>query len=469
MKLKIEKLIFEGFGLGHSIDGRTVFVRKSVPGDELEVKVIKEKKSFAEAEIQKVIKPSSIRVIPECPYFDKCGGCEHMNISYENQLRLKGEIFNETLSRAGLKIIAEPIIAGSNSLLFYRNSIRFFFMEKDGQIAFVRHNYLYENGLVEVDKCLLQSETCNEVLKSLKQYINDNIENKRSFWQLKIREGKFTGEFMVEIITHFDNLPGEKGIVDCLKIIKGISSIYHVVAPNRSLKNMHRRLLFGSPIIYEKIGKYKFQISPESFFQTNSLGVKTLYDTIKQFADLKIGDTVLDLYCGTGTIGIYLSTLAKKVIGIEIVPEAIRDAKDNAKINHVSNCEFICMDVNKYCDSLKTTNLPAGRQDQKLSTIILDPPRAGLSQKTIFDICNLDFEIIIYTSCNPATFARDTKIFEENGIILKKVQPIDMFPQTHHIECVGLLSKQRKNDRAYSAPGRRLIGPAEVVKGERNV
>ena len=131
MKLKIEKLIFEGFGLGHSEDGRTIFVRKSVPGDELEVKVIKEKKSFAEAEIQRVIKPSSIRVNPECPYFDKCGGCEHMNISYENQLRLKGEIFNETLARAGLKIKAEPIIAGSDSPLFYRNSIRFFFITEN--------------------------------------------------------------------------------------------------------------------------------------------------------------------------------------------------------------------------------------------------------------------------------------------------------------------------------------------------
>jgi len=439
MKLKIEKLIFEGFGLGHSDDGRTLFVRKSVPGDELEVKIIKEKKSFAEAEIQELIKPSDIRIKPECPYSDKCGGCEHMNISYENQLRLKGEIFNETLSRAKLNIKAEPIIAGSKSDLYYRNSIRFFFIEKDGQISFARHNYLYENGFVEVEKCFLQSETCNGILETLKKYINENIEDKKSFWQLKIREGKQTGQFMVELITHFDDLPGEKGIVECLKNIDGIESIYHVVAPNRSLKNMHRRLLFGSPIIYEKIGKFKFQISPESFFQTNSLGVKTLYDTIKEFADVKIGDTVLDLYCGTGTIGIYLSTLAKKVIGVELVPEAIRDAKDNAKINHISNCEFICTDVSKYCDSLRTTNLPAGRQGHQPPTIILDPPRAGLSKEIVQNISKTKFKRIIYTSCNPATFARDIKVFEEYGLNLKKVQPIDMFPQTHHIECVGLL------------------------------
>lgn len=432
MKLKIEKLIFEGFGLGHSTDGRTVFVRKSVPGDELEVKILKEKKSFAEATIQEVVSFSPMRIEPECAYFNECGGCEHMNISYPDQLRLKGEIFAETLKRAGLDIDPEPIIAGSDSPLYYRNSIRFFFVEKDGQIDFARHNYLFENGFVKVEKCYLQSETCNEILAKLKKYIDENVEDKKSLWQLKIREGKHTGEFMIEIITHSEDLPGEKGIAEVLKNIAGVKSIYHVVAPGKSLKQMRRRLIFGSPIIFEKIGKFKFQISPESFFQTNSLGVKTLYDKIKEFADIKIGDTVLDLYCGTGTIGIYLSTLAKKIIGVEIVPEAIRDAKDNAKINRVSNCEFICGDANKWLKNNK---------NNKFNKIIVDPPRAGLTKESIFDICNLDFDILVYTSCNPATFARDIKIFEENGVVLKKVQPIDMFPQTHHIECVGLLGK----------------------------
>jgi len=445
MKLKIEKLIFEGFGLGHSDDGRTIFVRKSVPGDELDVKIIKEKKNFAEAEIQEILSPSPIRIEPVCPYFDKCGGCEHMNISYKNQLAQKDKVFREIFGRAKINKMPLPIIPGSNSEFFYRNSIRFFFIEKNGQIDFARHNYLYEKGLVNVEKCYLQSETCNEILSRLKKYINNNVENKKSLWQLKIREGKFTGEFMIEIITHTEELPGEQGIVKELKNIPSVKSIYHVIAPGKSLRQMHRRLLFGSPIIFEKIGKYKFQISPESFFQTNSLGVHTLYEKIKEYSGVKFGDTVLDLYCGTGTIGIYLSTLAKKVIGVEVVPEAIRDAKDNARINHISNCEFICADANEYCDLLKTNNPPKGdlpSGDQKLTTIILDPPRAGIPKNVIFNICRLDFEILIYVSCNPATFARDIKIFEESGLILKKVQPIDMFPQTHHIECVGLLQRK---------------------------
>lgn len=452
MKLKIEKLIYEGFGLGHSSDGKTVFVRKSVPDDELEVNIVKQKKNFAEAEIKAIIVPSTIRQKPRCPYFDECGGCEHMNISYKNQLDQKNQIFREIFGRAKINKMPLSIIPGSNSEFFYRNSIRFFFIEENdtsyssskarssrplsskNNITFARHNYLYEKGYVPVDKCYLQSETCNEILAKLKKYINENVQNKKSYWQLKIREGKQTGEFMIEIITHNEDLPGEKGIVEKLKNIVGVKSIYHVVAPGKSLNQLRRRLLFGSPIIYEKIGKYKFQISPESFFQTNSLGVHTLYDKIKEYADVKIGDTVLDLYCGTGTIGIYLSTLAKKIIGIEIVREAIRDAIDNAKINHIGNCEFICADANTYCSSLKTNN-------QQLSTIIIDPPRAGLSKESIPTICNLDFNRLVYVSCNPATFARDIKIFEENGIVLKKVQPIDMFPQTHHLECVGLLQK----------------------------
>lgn len=433
MKLKIEKLIFEGFGLGHSDDGRTIFVRKSVPGDELEVNIIKQKKNFAEAEIQKVLEPSSMRIKPICPYFDQCGGCEHMNISYPDQLRLKGEIFNETLKRAGLDIKPEPIISGSPDSIYYRNTIRFFFIEKDNQINFARHNYLYNKGFVEVDKCYLQSKTCNVILRKLKEYINENINDKKSFWQLKIREGKQTGEFMIEIITHTEDLPGEKGIVELLKNVSGIKSIYHVVAPAKSLKRLKRRLIFGSPIIYEKIGKYRFQISPESFFQTNSLGVHTLYDKIKEYADVKIGDTILDLYCGTGTIGIYLSTLAKKVIGVEIVPEAIRDAKDNAKINHIGNCEFVCADASIY--NIRNTIY---------NVIIIDPPRAGLSKELINSILNFKFVNfkLIYVSCNPATFARDVKEFEKNNVKLVKVQPIDMFPQTHHIECVGLIKKQ---------------------------
>lgn len=436
MEIKIEKLINEGFGLGRTESGKPVFVRKSVPGDELDIEISKDKKSYSEAVIKKIIKPSPQRIEPVCPYFNECGGCEHQNISYQNQLKYKEEIFRETLLRQGIKIKIEPVIAGSNSPFYYRNSIRFEVIHnKDKSVSFARHNQIFDKGYIKVKKCLLQSKTCNKILSVLLDALDKNNDSKKSLWQIKIREGKFTGEFMVELITTSYELPMRKEIVEVLTTIKEIKSIYHTIAPAKSLRNLKRKLLFGSPIIHEKIGKYSFQISPESFFQTNSLGIHTLYDKIKEFAQIKMGDSVLDLFCGTGTIGIYLSTLAKAVTGIEIVPEAIRDATDNAKINKINNIDFLCLNAEKYFDQLKTKN-------KQLTTIIVDPPRAGLTKDIIDKILDSRFKILVYVSCNPATFARDVKVFEENNIVLKKVQPIDMFPQTHHIECVGLLEKK---------------------------
>ena len=435
MKIKIEKLVFGGFGLGRQNDGKSIFVYKSVPGDELEIKLTEDKKNFAKGIIKKILKPSPYRIEPKCLYFDDCGGCEHQNMSYKDQLRFKEEIFIETLDRQGIKTKIEPIVAGSSAEFYYRNSIRFFFVtDSKNQVQFSRHNYLFEEGFVEIKKCLLQSETADIILEKLKEYINQNIEDKSTFWQLKIREGKFTGQFMIEIITKDYDLPNQQGIVESLKTIDSIKSIYHTIALGRSLKNLKRKLIFGSPIIYEKIGKYKFQISPESFFQTNSMGVENLYNHIKSYADIKMGDTVLDLYCGTGTIGIYLSAMAKNVIGVESVREAVTDAKDNAKINNIQNCEFICSDVEKWLSNPSTVN------SQPL-TIIIDPPRAGLTPAIIRKLSAVNCQRIIYVSCNPSTFARDIKEFEKYDIVLQKVVPIDMFPQTHHIECVGLLTK----------------------------
>ncbi|MEK7096437.1 MAG: 23S rRNA (uracil(1939)-C(5))-methyltransferase RlmD [Patescibacteria group bacterium] len=443
MKIKIEKLVYEGWGLGCSKDGKVVLVKKSVPGDEVEAYITKDKKNYANGIIKEIINPSPIRIKPRCQFFDKCGGCEHQNIPYDVQLRFKGKIFTEILKKQRIDTKSEKIIPGSNHPFFYRNSIRFFFIDKpDGDIGFARQNFDYKKGLVEVDKCFLQSVTANEILPKLKQYINENVENKGSFWQLKIREGKATGDFMVEIITSTETLPDKEGIANCIKEITGVKSIYHTVAPAKSLTNMKRYLLFGSPVIYEKIGSLLFQISPESFFQTNSLGVKTLYNKIKEYAAVTPKDVVLDLYCGTGSIAIYLSPMAKNVTGVEIIPEAVRDAKDNAMINHIHNVEFIREDSEKYLNNNLTIKQPASPVGGfNNSVIVIDPPRAGLRPETIESISKIDFDRLIYVSCNPATFARDIVLFEKRGIGLKKVQPIDMFPQTHHIECVGLLKR----------------------------
>lgn len=433
MKIKIEKLIYEGWGIGHDENGRAIFVKKSVPGDLLEVKVIKEKKNFAQALIEKIIEPSHFRIEPKCPYFNRCGGCEHQNISYTNQLKFKEEIFLETLTRQGIETEILPIIQASEPF-YYRNSIRFFLVEKpSGTKILTRHDYQNIDKFIEADSCLLQSEKSNQILNTIVNTLNTEKQRPLDgLFQIKIRESKFTDEFMVELMTENSKLSFESELKTELKKIPEIKSLYHTVTPAKNLHKIRRRLLFGSPIIFEKIGKYKFQISPDSFFQTNSLGIKTLYDKIKEFAEIQPGERVLDLFCGTGTIGIYLSTAAKEIVGVELVQSAINDAKINAKINNIHNCEFVCADATKWLEQNKNI---------VFDKIIVDPPRAGLSKKTVKLLSTLSFSLLTYVSCNPATFARDIKLFENFGLKLKKVQPIDMFPQTHHLECVGLISK----------------------------
>ena len=445
MKLKIEKLIYEGYGLGRTKD-KPVFVSKSVPGDELDIEIIKDNKSFSVGKINSIVSSSPKRIEPKCKHFNECGGCDHQNISYPDQLKFKDEIFKEVLRRQRVILndseesrdpSARPqddieimkMIAGSNHPFFYRNSIRFFIKKINNKIEFCRHHYI-TNDLIPIQECYLQSETANNILKDLRALFNEK-EEIGSLYQIKIRQGKMTDSFMVEMITNSEDLALRNEIISILKNIGGIRSIYHTVTPTGSLQNAKRYLIFGSPIILEKVDRYTFQISPESFFQTNSLGIKTLYDIIKEFAKVEMGESVLDLYCGTGSIGIFLSTFAKKVLGVDSVKSAVRDATDNARINKVSNCKFICDDVSLFLSSSVL----------KFDLVIVDPPRAGLKKEVVEQISKIDFKRLIYVSCNPATFARDIKLFEERGVKLQKVQPVDMFPQTYHIECVGELNK----------------------------
>ncbi|MEI8143582.1 MAG: 23S rRNA (uracil(1939)-C(5))-methyltransferase RlmD [Candidatus Berkelbacteria bacterium] len=433
MKIKIEKLIYEGWGLGHQENGRPVFVKKAVPDDTLEVNIVKEKKSFDIGQIKSITDPSEKRIKPFCPHFDRCGSCEHQCLSYPDQLAAKADIFRELFERSKIRTEIFPIISGSDPI-YYRGNMRYgFVLDDENQIHLAMHDYM-TNQPFAITECYLQSKAAIAIALSIVDFINTRIEHKNSFWQLKIRDGKYTGDIMVEIITTGEVLPDKNGFISMLKKNPTVTSAYHTVSPARSLLAAHRHLLFGSPIIHEKIGKFIFQISPDSFFQTNSLGVKNLYDQIKKFANVEMGDTVIDLYCGTGTIGIYLSTLAKKVIGVESVQAAINDAKANAKINKVHNVEFILADATKWLEKQ-----PANEINNTI--LILDPPRAGLQRELIKKISTLGLKKIVYVSCNPATFARDITIFASYGLKLEKVQPIDMFPQNHHIECIGVISK----------------------------
>jgi len=433
MKIKIEKLIYEGFGLGHDEAGKAIFVKKSVPGDLLEVEIIKDKKNYSEAVIKNVIQPSPMRVTPRCPHFGSCGGCNHQNIDYNDQLRLKGEIFAETLSRAKVETAPLPIIPGSASDFYYRNTIVFsFFLDGANNISLAMHDSPHFTELIPIDQCFLQSEFANQIMAEIKDFINNHFDDKSIFKFLQVREGKATREFMIRLITNTTTLPHKEEFIALLKKHPEIRSFYHSYHDQNRKKQFHNHL-FGDLVIHEKVGRIKYQMSPLSFFQTNSMGVKTLYDTVKDFADIKMGESILDLFCGAGTIGIYLSTLAKKVLGVELNQNAINDAKANVKINNVKNAEFICDDAWYYLNKL----------DSPFDIIVFDPPRAGLMKEMIKNAARVKPKKIVYASCDPATFARDIKEFENYGFSLIKVQPIDMFPQTCHIECVGLLTSQK--------------------------
>ncbi len=432
MSTKIEKIIYEGWGLG--IDDQSqkkVLIKKTVPGDLVEFNTVKEKPNYIEGEISNIIEPSKFRIEPQCKSFDQCGGCDHQNISSLDQLRFKEAVFAETLERAKIDVKIEKIIAGSTQCYFYRNVMRYFFVENNGEISISMNRTNYKDGLLPITNCLLLSRDSQDIINGLLCIINKNASAEAFLLsQLRIRHGKNTDQYMIEIITKTNILPCEKEIIDYFKKLEKVKSLYHTVSSATNLSDGRRRLLIGSPVIFEKIGAYTFQISPESFFQTNSLGVKNLYDKIKEIADLKIGENVLDLYCGTGTIGIYLSALSKKVVGVELVSKAIADAKDNAKINKRTNVEFYCGDSARFLQKNK----------EKFDVIIVDPPRAGLSKDTIKNLKIGNKQRIVYVSCNPATFARDINLLKDSGILLQKVQPIDMFPQTHHIECIGILT-----------------------------
>jgi len=433
MKLEIEKLIYEGFGLGHDENGRAIFVKKSVPGDTLDVEIVKEKKNYAEAKITKIIRASELRVNPKCPHFALCGGCDFQGIAYADQLKFKENYFKETLDRQKVETQILPILP-SKSEYFYRSTIAFKFIETDGKISLAMYDYLDYRHLIPIETCFLQSETAINIMREVVAWANEITESS-NLETLRLREGKRTGEYMVEIFTSAAQLEAKDELKSRLIEITGIKSIYHCVVVDKKKGDVKRNLIFGSGAITEKIGKYTFTVSPQSFFQTNGTNVEVLYDLIKKFADVKIGDRVLDLFCGTGTIGIYLSTLAKEVIGIEVNQQAINDAKANIRINKVLNAHFT--QANIY-DHQQLNNLAI----EQFDLIVVDPPRAGLTHELIQQLSDFmdvkDFRLI-YISCDPATFARDIKEFEKYGHQLKKVQPVDMFPQTYHLECVGLI------------------------------
>jgi 23S rRNA (uracil1939-C5)-methyltransferase len=437
-------------------EGKVIFMENAVPGDIVTVRLIKNKKDWAEAQVLKITGFSSERVQPFCKHFGICGGCQWQMLPYQKQLEYKQDQVIQSLKRIGKLDLPEiPSILGSEKTTGYRNKMEYTFSNRryllreeladPGISAMQNAAGFHARGIfdkvVDVDICHLQEEPTNAIRKEIRKWA---IENNVSFYDIQRHEGWLrnvqvricrTGEIMVNIVFGYSDEHLQSALLEQVRNqFPAITTLLYTINPkwNDSLNDLHPVIFFGKGYIVEKLERFSFKIGPKSFFQTNTIQAERLYQVVRSFADLKGTETVYDLYCGTGSIGIFLSDQVKKLIGIELIPEAIADAKENALLNAIDHAAFFTGDVTTVCDDAFFAM--HGRPD----LIISDPPRAGMSDKLVSKLLEIAAEKIVYVSCNPATQARDLNLLSEKYDI-RAVQPVDMFPHTLHIENVTAL------------------------------
>jgi len=464
LELDIESLAFGAKGVSR-LDGYVIFVEEALPGQRVRAQIVKKKKGYAEARPLEVIQQSPHFVEPRCRHFADCGGCLLQNLDYDIQLISKRQQVKELLEHIG-GLDDPPVlpVIGSPQIFFYRNKMEFSFsrqrwltreeiasddlkFSKDFALGLHARNR-YDKTLL-IEECHLQSPLSNDILAVARAFTEKHALlpyttfGHTGFWRfLVIREGKKTNEVMVNVVTA-DVPSGREAVRELsdklLAEIPQITTVVHNI--NRSKAQVaigeEEMILHGPGYIREHIGSFIFQISANSFFQTNTGGAEKLYAVAREFAALTGEETVYDLYCGAGTISIFISQQAKQVVGFEIVPQAIHDAGVNCRLNNVTNCFFVRGDLK---DELAQTPLLTRRWG-KPEVVIIDPPRAGMHPKVVQKIIELSPQRIVYVSCNPGTFSRDIKELSMRGYTLTKAQPVDMFPHTSHIEIVGALEK----------------------------
>lgn len=444
--LKIEDCGIDGEGIGKA-DGFTVFVKDAVIGDTVRAKIMKAKKNYGYGRLEEIITPSLDRVEPKCQFARQCGGCQLQALSYEKQLEFKTSKVRGHLERiGGFTDIPMEKILGMEQPFHYRNKAQFpVGKSKDGRI--ITGFYAGRtHSIIENRDCALGVTRNKEVLDRViahmeKFHIQPYDENtgKGLMRHVLIRYGFFTDEMMVCLIINGENLPGEEALVKSLRQIPETVSV--MVNVNKKRNNVilgeKVRLLWGQPYITDKIGEISYQISPLSFFQVNPYQTGRLYGKALEYAQLSGNETVWDLYCGIGTISLFLAQQAKMVRGVEIIPAAIENAKENARLNGFDNTEFF---VGKAEEVLPEQ---FARTGERADVIVVDPPRKGCDETLLSTIIEMQPDRVVYVSCDSATLARDLKYLCERGYELKKVCPVDMFPNTVSVETVVLLSHKK--------------------------
>lgn len=455
--ITIDAYAAEGKSIAHLPDGKVLFVEGVVPGDVINAVVTKDKKSWAQGRMTKLVKPSELRVEPFCQHFGVCGGCKWQMLPYSKQLEYKQQQVEDQLKRIGHVELPEiQKISGSAYERFYRNKLEFTFSSQRyrtfEEIAARSEKFEPEPALgfhapglfdkvVEIHTCYLQHEPTNTLLKVLRDYTKAN---NLSYHDIKQHTGWLrnvtirvttTNQVLINLVIHHEDEPARIAILEHIKAnVPGITSLNYTIngKMNDSIYDQEVVCYDGKPYIEEKLEDFRFKISPKSFFQTNSTQAETLYRITRDFAGLTGNEVLYDLYCGTGSIGIFCSKGAKKVIGIEVVEDAVKDAYENAAMNGLDHCKFFAGDVADIC----TDEFFA--EHGKPDVIITDPPRAGMHEKLVQQILKMRAPRVVYVSCNPATQARDLQLLDAAYKIIK-LQPVDMFPHTHHIENVALL------------------------------
>lgn len=441
LQVKIEDLTHEGAGVA-KVDGYTLFIPKALPGETVDIKIVKTNKGYGFARLLEIKEASEHRSEPPCPIYHQCGGCQIQHLSYEAQLVSKQKQVKDVLERiGGLKDVTVHPTLGMENPWRYRNKAQVPVGEEGGLViaGFYQER---SHRIINMDECLIQHEDNDHIIRVVKAIANkhgirgyDEEKHRGTLRHVVARKGKRTNEVMVVLVTRGRELPNKKAIIDeIVAEVPHVKSIVQNINTKRTnvIFGDETTILWGDEYIHDYIGDIKFAISARSFYQVNPEQTKVLYDQALKYADLTGEETVIDAYCGIGTISLFLAQRAKHVYGVEIVPDAIADAKRNAKLNGITNVDFAVGEAEKVMPWWYA-------QGVRADVVVVDPPRKGCDEELLETILSMKPKRVVYVSCNPATLARDLKILEAGGYETKEVQPVDMFPHSTHIENVAVL------------------------------
>lgn len=458
VELDIIDAAFKGKGLA-KVDGLAVFVPGTTPGDKVKARIIKKKKKHREAKLLEILEPSEHRIDPKCQHANVCGGCSWQHIPYSKQVEYKGQQVKDHIARIGHLDgeIVKPAIA-SDEEFYYRNKMEYSISSRrwlteeeiksdayvdDSAFAAGLHAPGRFDKILNLKECHLQVPESYQILDFIRNYCiehgiepYDTLENTGFMRHIMIRNSHYTDDFMVNLVTYQDDQSVMEKLKDALLIeFPFITTIVNNVNDTKSptAEGRYEKVLHGPGFIVDKIGEFTFKIHPNAFFQTNTAQAEKLYDVAKDFAEIKENDIVYDLYCGVGTLSLYMSRKAQHVLGIELVDVAVQNARFNANENEVDNVSFIKGDMKDVFTQEVVDEYGAP------NVLITDPPRAGMHPDVVTRLCELKIPRIVYVSCNSSTMARDLKELKEVYDI-EVVQPVDMFPQTYHIEAVAKLT-----------------------------